>query len=58
MKKRISLFSLMLCVLMFPASCKDTTTTTTTTTTDVSVPLFTTSSDLLAFTTIGGEVAR
>jgi endoglucanase len=47
MKKRISLFALMLCILMLPAACKDATT-------DVSAPLFTTSSDVLAFTTVGG----
>ena len=38
----------MLCILMLPASCKDATT-------DVSAPLFTTSSDVLAFTTVGGS---
>jgi endoglucanase len=48
MKKRISLFTLILCILMLPASCKDATT-------DVSAPLFTTSSDVLAFTTVGGS---
>ena len=48
MKKRISLFTLMLCILMLSASCKDATT-------DVSAPLFTTSSDVLAFTTVGGS---
>ena len=48
MKKRISLFTLMLCILVLSASCKDATT-------DVSAPLFTTSSDVLAFTTVGGS---
>jgi endoglucanase len=48
MKKRISLFTLMLCILMLPASCKDTTT-------DVTTPIFTTSQDLLSFTTVGGS---
>jgi endoglucanase len=47
MKKHISLFILMVGIIMLPASCKDATT-------DVSAPLFTTSSDVLAFTTVGG----
>lgn len=38
----------MLCILMLPASCKDANS-------DVSVPLFTTSSDLLTFTSSGGS---
>lgn len=48
MKKRISLFTLMLCILMLPVSCKDANS-------NVSVPIFTTSSDLLTFTNSGGS---